>query len=336
MGCRARRDDELDDREEETVTTYAIDQSTTSTKLDAYRDAERSLWGRYGPEPTERLVAVHAPPARLRVLDTGSGAPLVFVHGTVGPGGWASLVHEFPGRRCIVLERPGWGLSSPIDYAQHEYKGVAADVLAQALDALGLGRVDVVGGSIGNVWALALAARHPSLVDKVVLLGGSPLVPESPVPGFIRMLSSPLGALLVRVGNSPERVRSILRANGHGASLEDGRIPQEFVDWRVAVGRDTSSMRNERAMVKTVVRGRTFHPGLTFDDAALAAIEAPTLYVYGDKDPVGSVDLWGRVAGALPVGEFHLVPGAGHMPWFDDASGVAGEIRRFLEQPSER
>jgi len=314
------------------MTSYAIEKSSATTNADAYRESERALWGHYGLEPTEHFVEIDAPAARLRVLESGSGKPLVFVHGTVGPGGWPSLVRELPGRRCLVLDRPGWGLSSPIDYSRHEYKVVAADILAHVLDALGLGQVDVVGGSIGNVWALGLAARRPSRVGKVVLLGGSPLVPETPVPGFIRVLASPLGIVMLRLANSPGRVRSILRHNGHGSSLDDGRIPEEFVDWRVAVGRDTGSMRNERAMVQALLRGGAFGPDLTFDDAELAAIETPALYVYGDKDPVGSVDLWSRVAGVLPHGELHLVAGAGHMPWFDDAPGLGAEIDRFLEQ----
>lgn len=317
------------------MTSYAIAESSTSTNAAAYRETERALWGYYGLEPTEHFVEIDAPAARLRVLEAGSGKPLVLVHGTVGPGGWASLVRELPGRRCFVLDRPGWGLSSPVDYSRHEYKVVAADILAQALDALGLGQVDVVGGSIGNVWAIGLAARHPTRVGKVVLLGGSPLVPEAPVPGFIRMLASPLGVVMLRLANSPARVESILRHNGHGPSLDDGRIPQEFVDWRVAVGRNTASMRNERAMVQALVRGGTFRPGLTFDDAELAAIETPALHVFGDKDPVGSVDLWRRVAGVLPRGEFRLVAGAGHMPWFDDAPGIGAEVDRFLQQPHE-
>ena len=317
------------------MTSYAIAESSTSTKADSYRQSEQALWRHYGLEPTEHFVEIDAPPARLRVLESGSGKPLLLVHGTVGPGGWASLVRELPGRRCFVLDRPGWGLSSPVDYARHEHKVVAGDILAQTLDALGLGQVDVVGGSIGNVWALGLAARHPARAGKVVLLGGSPLVPETPVPGFIRMLASPLGVVMLRFANSPGRVESILRHNGHGSSLDDGRIPPEFVDWRVAVGRDTASMRNERAMVQTLVRGGTFRPGLTFDDAELAAIETPALYVFGDKDPIGSVDIWRRVAAVLPRGELRLMAGAGHMPWFDDAPGIGAEIDRFLEQRPE-
>jgi pimeloyl-ACP methyl ester carboxylesterase len=156
-------------------------------------------------------------------------------------------------------------------------------------------------------------------------------VSEVPVPGFIRILASPLGVLMIRLANKPARVGSILRHNGHGPSLDDGRIPQAFIDWRVALGRDTASMRHERNMVRAIVKGSVFRPGLTFSDAELSVIETPALLAFGTADPVGSVDMWARVVGLLPRGELRVVEGSGHMLWFDDAKGVASEIRSFLE-----
>jgi pimeloyl-ACP methyl ester carboxylesterase len=314
------------------MASYAVEATSASPRVDRYRTAERALWSHYGLEPREHFVEVGSPRTRLRVLDVGSGPAILFVHGTVGPGGWPSLVRELAGFRCLVLDRPGWGLSLPIDFSKHEYKTVAADISRDVLDALDVEEASLIGGSVGNVWALGLAARHPSRVTKAVLLGGSPLVPEVRVPGFIRALASPVGVLMVRLANKPARVRSILRHNGHGPSLDDGRIPEAFIDWRVAVGRDTASMRNERDMVRTVVARNAFRPGLTFADAELSAIETPTLLVFGTADPVGSVEIWTRAAGILPRGELRVVEGGGHMPWFDDAKGVASEIRSFLEE----
>jgi hypothetical protein len=45
-------------------------------------------------------------------------------------------------------------------------------------------------------------------------MGGSPLVPEVRVPGIIKLLASPMGALVVRLPDRPGRVRSILRQSG--------------------------------------------------------------------------------------------------------------------------
>ena len=313
------------------MASTAIAPGSASIRTERYLQAEHSLWQHYGLEPHERFVDLDAPAARLRVLEVGSGEPVLFIHGTVGPGGWASLISELPGFRSIVLERPGWGLSSAIDFSGQDYGRLVAEVLRGALDALELEWAHVVGGSIGNVWALRLAAQHPSRVRRVVLLGAGPIASDARVPGIIRLLASPAGALMVRMPGNRHRLRSILRQSGHGPSLDDGRIPDKFVDWRVSVETETDSMRHERDMVCAIVKGKSYRPGLTFDDAELAAIRQPTLHVHGTSDEsVGSAESWQRVADALASGELHLVEGAGHMPWFEDPIRVAEEVGRFL------
>lgn len=313
------------------MSSTAIATTSLSTRTGRYLEAEWRLWQHYGLEPQERFLDLDGPAVRLRVLEVGSGEPVLFVHGTVGPGGWPSLISELPGVRAIVLDRPGWGLSSAIDFSRQEYKTLVADVLRGALDALDVERAHVVGGSIGNVWALRLAERHASRVGRIVLMGGGPIVAESRVPSIIRLLASPAGAVMVRLPDSPSRLRSILRQAGHGPSLDAGRIPDAFIDWRVAAGRETDSMKNERQMVCAIVKGKSYRPGLTFDDAELAAIRQPTLHVYGTADnTVGTAEIRNRVADALPRGELRLVDSAGHMPWFDDPAQVAEEVSRFL------
>jgi len=294
------------------------------------RLAEEALWRRHGLVPTARTIELHQPRVRLRVLDVGSGDPLLSIHGTVGPGGWPSLVEAMPGHRFLLLDRPGWGGSDPIDYGKHDYHDVAADILGGVLDALGLAKASIVGTSIGDVWALSLAQRAPSRVDRVVLIGGGPIVQEVERPRFIRLLASPLGAVIVRLPMSADRTRSILRDSGHGPSLEKGRIPEEFVAWRVAISNDTPAMRNERAMVRALVTRSGWSPTLTFSVSDLGAIQAPTLMVFGSADPVGSVELWRRFASTLPKGSVETVEGAGHMPWFDAPERVAAHVEAFL------
>jgi pimeloyl-ACP methyl ester carboxylesterase len=232
--------------------------------------------------------------------------------------------------RFIVVERPGWGGSDPLDFSDHSYRTVASDILRGVLDALGIERTVVIGGSIGDVWALSLAEAHPSRVERVVLLGGGPLVEEARRPSFIRLIASPLGALIVRLPVSADRTKSILSDSGHGPSLDAGRIPDELIDWRVSLSNDTPAMRHERAMIRSIVSGAGWVHGFLFDDAALAAIEVPTLLVYGTADAVGSVDTWTKVVAAMPHAELRVIDKAGHMPWFDEPVAVAALVDGFL------
>ena len=72
------------------MASTAIAPTAAGTRTERYLEAERTLWRHYGLEPKERFIDLDAPAVRLRVLEIGSGEPVLFVHGTVGPGGWPS------------------------------------------------------------------------------------------------------------------------------------------------------------------------------------------------------------------------------------------------------
>jgi pimeloyl-ACP methyl ester carboxylesterase len=313
----------------------ARDEAQIGTGGDArvgrYRRAERAFWDHFGLAPTERFVEAGSPPARLRVQEVGAGKPVLFLNGTGGPGAYfAPLLRELHGFRCLVLDRPGWGLSSPVDFSGRPYQTVVAELLGGTLDALGVDRAHVVGGSIGNLWALRLAQASPSRVERLVLLGAGPLTSEIGVPRFIRLLRSPLGRIIVRIPENRRMLGKQLAGLGHAASLEAGRIPDAFIDWHLAMSRETDWARHERDMVRSVVGGGGYVPGLVLQDAEIAGIDQPTLMVYGTADPIGSVEIWRRFAGRLPHGELELVDGAGHLVWYDNSSRIGARVAGFL------
>jgi len=71
--------------------------TTTATTIpagprgDRYRQAERSLWRHYGLKPRERFVDLSSPPVRLRVVEIGSGPPMLFIPGTAGTGPYPAI-----------------------------------------------------------------------------------------------------------------------------------------------------------------------------------------------------------------------------------------------------
>ena len=140
------------------MTSRAIALDPTNERAERYRSAERPVWSHYGLEPTERFVEFESPAVRLRIQEVGSGEPIVFAHGGLWPAvALAPLVRELAGYRCILLDRPGCGLSSPVDWRKHELRTVAPKLMGGVADALGLERTHVIGHSIGGVWALRLA-----------------------------------------------------------------------------------------------------------------------------------------------------------------------------------
>ena len=314
-----------------TTTTAPTTEQADMTRTEHYRAAERELWAAHGLAATERWVDVGTPRIRLRVVETGAatGRPVLFLPGTGGTGPYfAPLIHELGGVRALVADRPGWGLSDPVDYRGRDYGELVGGLLEATLDALGVEAVDVVGASIGNVGALRLAARAPGRVRRIVFLGGHPAT-EVPIPGFIKVLASPVGAILTRLPMREGMLRSQVAAVGHGPSLAAGRL-DGFLQWRLALTNDTPSMRHERAMVRAVLDGDRWRPGFAATDADLAAVRQPLLMLFGTADPTGTVETWRDVVGRIPGGRLEVLDGLGHMPWWDDPALVGRAVREGL------
>jgi pimeloyl-ACP methyl ester carboxylesterase len=80
------------------------------------------------------------------------------------------------------------------------------------------------------------------------------------------------------------------------------RIPEAFIDWHLAMSRETDWARHER----------------------------DTLMVYGTADPIGSTAVWRRFTGRLLQGELEVVEGGGHLVWYDHPGRVGARVAQFL------
>lgn len=311
------------------MTTMEATTIAQDSKQQRYRAAERRLWDRYGITPREHFIETDDPRCRLRVVEVGSGQPVIFVPGTGGVGPyWAPLVQQLAGFQCLLVDRPGWGLSTPIDYRRRALGDVAATMLSAVQSAFGHDRSDVVGASVGGLWGLGLAARTPSAVRRLVMIGGSPWR-EVPIPQFFRILASPVGAAIVRMPLSAEATAGQIAANGHGPSVAAGKF-SHFITWRLSLTSDTPSMKHERSMVRAYLGRNTWREGFLPTDAELASIHQPARMLFGSADPTGSSDIWRRFVDLLPNAELEVVDGAGHMPWWDDPERVGQSLRQFL------
>ncbi|MFN2556418.1 MAG: alpha/beta fold hydrolase [Nitriliruptorales bacterium] len=303
----------------------------TDRAIGRYRKLEAALWSHYGLETTERYLDLETPAVRLRITEVGDGRPVLCVGGTGGTGPyWGALLRQVEGVRWFILDRPGFGLSDPLDWSRHDFSAAVASMQLGVLDALEIDRISVVGHSVGSLWALRLAQHHPSRVERLALIGGGPLFKEIEPPGFIRFLRTPVGALIVRIPQRRRMLEGMLRQIGHRRSLEAGLIPDVYLEWRMSLSNDTPTMRYERDLVKAIVSGSGFRPGILLRDDEIAHVHQPTLMVYGTADDVGNVDIWQRFVGLLPHGELHLLDQGGHIPWLDDPMDVGDRLHRFL------
>ncbi|PPI58870.1 alpha/beta fold hydrolase [Rathayibacter sp. TRS19] len=264
---------------------------------------------------------------------------VVFCHPTPGAGGFDPdpTVTGPWGLHLLILDRPGYGASDPVDAAHGRVEDRADDLAeylrrsertARMVEGARFGSVGVVGWGSGGAFALSLAARHPDLVDRLALVG-------TPAP--------PQAGVIVHPTSAWER-RETLR--GEDADAIAAALPQTQpgldalgIDSDDPVLATHGGLRNrlERMLSEGWRQGPS---GAATDLAALRdgswaddldRVTAETLLVHGDADPVARAEdgRWyrGRLARARTV----TVDGAGRL-------ALVREWRRILDHvaPLER
>ena len=210
----------------------------------------------------------------IRYVRTGSGPPVVLVHGfgssiytwkDVLP--WLAAGHD-----VVALDLPGFGASGIPER-------LSPDQLPRAvlglMDRLGIERASLAGNSLGGATALWVTAAKPERVERLVLIdsAGLRLDPQDR-PLLLRLLSLP-GASLA--GHLPVR-RVVATWAVRRAFYDPSRVTQERLDEYIA---PALRPRDAEAAV-TLAREPDPTPGGF--GAVLGRIQAPVLVLWGRGD----------------------------------------------------
>jgi pimeloyl-ACP methyl ester carboxylesterase len=273
------------------------------------------------------------PGNRAHLLEHGAGPPVVLLHGTGNPAGFLlPLLNELHGVHAIAPDRPGVGLSDPIDRPAGRYRETAVAWLDRLLDTLELDATTLVGHSGGGVWALWYALAHPHRVKRLVLLG-VPTLPRTRCPLPLRLVGTPgLGQLLSRLAPpSPASVLRLASAVGEKGTL--ARYP-DLVDLLVAAGRDPATDRAAKAELRVLISPFALLSPSGFRRRArvrpdeLRQLAMPTLVLWGERDPVGSIPVARAVTELIPHGQLEVLP-TGHGPWLGQPTRTAAAVADF-------
>ena len=121
----------------------------------AFFETEKRAFGRYGLEPSARVLQVGDPPLSLRVLESGVGDPVVCLHGiSLASAHWAPIIARLESNRCIMVDMPGHGGSGAVNFTGVDLRSWHSDILTGVLDQLGLPSAHVVGHSYGGMMGM--------------------------------------------------------------------------------------------------------------------------------------------------------------------------------------
>ena len=152
--------------------------------------------------PEESFIELRDGRFKIRVLEAGSGDPILYVHGAGGLF-WDPLLDALAaGHRVVAPEHPGAGDSQGIEHVEDLWDLVL--YYNELLDHLGIEKATVVGHSFGGMVASEIAATSPDRVDKLVLIAPLGLWRDDhPVPDISGVPPTSIPALVFADPTSP-------------------------------------------------------------------------------------------------------------------------------------
>lgn len=273
--------------------------------------------------PSGRTIEVRG--LAQHVLDRGSGAPIVLVHGAFGGlQDFAATVLEplAERHRCIAWDRPGHGYSERPD--GETGPGEQARLLLELLAALEVEDPLLVGFSYGGAVVLAAALAAPERVRGVVLVNGPSHPWPEPVELHYRLAGVPLlGRLLTETLVAPF---GTLASN---TSVEQAFLPQpvpaSFAASPIALALRPASYRANAEDV------RLLSPFLATLVARYADLAVPVTMVVGDGDRVvGPRYHAPRLAAVAPDVTVIRVADGGHQLLYTHPDEVLAAVEEAL------
>lgn len=303
-------------------------------KINSYRSAEKSLFETYGVQPEEHFIEVQQFRATIRALTIGSGPSLLFIHGAPAAGSlWMPLIGHLNGYKCIIIDRPGCGLSEKITYkdlSRNKLQSIIIAVIDSVLAYFRIGNIPIIASSFGSYLVMLYLMKKKSTISKLVFEGCPAMVEGCHVPGFMNpMLLPGLSWLIPRLPATKPIFHKIIRGLGHTFSLDHNLISEDFIKWYISLFNCTNTQINEISMVIKAVPAGKLNPEFMLDDEEIATISQPLLFLWAKDDPFGGVEIAQRLVDKNENFSLIQFENSGHLPWLDQPADHAKEISKF-------
>jgi pimeloyl-ACP methyl ester carboxylesterase len=241
------------------------------------------------------------------------GPPTLLIHGyTDNSRSWSLLAPFLKERRLLAIDLRGHG-KSDAPACCYDYADFANDA-SEFLDAMNIGKADVIGHSLGSLAAQLLAAQHPEKVDHLVLISSTTGVgggPGSWLWDNVMKLEAPIDP--------------------------DGQFMKEWYSNPNPVDGDfLNRERAESAAVPIHVWKSVLWATATNDLTHVAPlVKAPVLVLWGEKDPLFDLAHQEKLEKAYPEAEFQIFREAGHNMFWEFPDKAARVILPFLDAEDE-
>jgi pimeloyl-ACP methyl ester carboxylesterase len=239
---------------------------------------------------------------RLRLMEAGSGAPLLYLHGAGGLA-WYKLLETLSGRWHVMApEHPGFGRSAipPWLAGVSDLAFFYLDLLA----TLDLKDVHLVGHSLGGWTAAEIAIRSTARLKSLSLLA----------PAGVPAIERPYGDIFL--WTDEEHARN---------SYFDPALAEERLRALASVDIDVI-LQNKAAAARLAWTPRLHNPQLPH---WLHRIDAPTLVVWGQEDRICPFPCHRTFVETIPGVSLRALPRSGHALHTERPAEVAASLNDF-------
>ena len=236
---------------------------------------------------------------QVSVMRSGSGPPLLFLHGSEAFTQWQPFMAELAGRfDVIVPDHPGFGRSDTPPWLDEI--GDLAHFYRAFIEALGLRDVVLAGHGIGGWIASELALRDTRDLRALVLVdaAGMPLVEDGVDPFMV----------------SPDALRRASYVDERLAPNDEAFLAQQ--------------PKNALMTARVGWRPRFYDPQLA---KWLHRLQLPTLIVWGAADAIFPARQADAFAAVIPGAQKLVIPDAGHLPHVEAPQAFAAGVIRFAQ-----
>jgi pimeloyl-ACP methyl ester carboxylesterase len=273
---------------------------------------------------------VDTPAGTIEYRESGTGSPVVFVHG-VGVNGdlWRAvaprLARDF---RCVVPDLPFGSHWRPFhEEADMSLPGLAR-IVADFIAALDLDEVAIVANDTGGAVAQWLVGHHPERIGRLVLTSCDAFEKFPPTPQRYLELSARSRALMWLVGWTV-RFKVVQRLpTAYGWVTKKPVDPAIMRSYTKPIRTNTGVRRDLQRLLRAVDTRYTFEAA-----ESLRSFNKPALVLWADGDKIFPREHGRRLAELLPLGRFELVSDSRTFISEDQPARLASIVRDFLGEP---
>ena len=269
---------------------------------------------------------------RIRAHVSGEGPAIVFVHGVlVNANLWRGVVPRLDGFTRVTLDMPLGSHLEPMPKDADLRAPALANLIADAIEALDLSGVTVVGNDTGGAQTQIAAVRRPERIGALALTSCDAF--DNFPPRFFRIVLAPAripGAIPIAFGGL--RLRRLRRLPIAYGWLSNEPIQPEADDSYVLPVLTRSEIRRD---LRRVLGG--LDPAETLDAAAkLAGWDKPALIAWSENDRFFPPAHGERLARLIPQARLEWIEGARTFSPEDRPERLAAVIAAFVGERQQR